>query len=149
MDGWMDGRIKGCRACFPAKNSHKLSVSQPTPTALSQLHHSLRLCFLRQPSYPSPSPGQTILHIPPPSNIRLLPRTVHSYQVFRSLQTTHECEECDKGALFNNYYEMVHYPDPGPCGGTSGSPVVTCPNHPNSSSILLSDTREGRSKVLR
>ena len=36
-------------------------------------------CFLRQPSYPSPSPRQKILHNPPPSNIRLLPRTVHSY----------------------------------------------------------------------
>ena len=44
---------------------------------------------------------------------------------------------------------MVNYPDPGPCGGTSGSPVVTCPNHPNSISIILLDTIEGRSEVLR
>ena len=27
---------------------------------------------------------------------------------------------------------MVHYPDPGPCNGTSGSPVKACPNHPHS-----------------
>ena len=35
---------------------------------------------------------------------------------------------------------MVQYPDPGPCGGTSGRPVTTCPNNPNSSVTLLSST---------
>ena len=44
---------------------------------------------------------------------------------------------------------MVHYPDPGPCGGTSGSPVVTCPNNPNGTSIILMDATEDRIKVLR
>jgi hypothetical protein len=107
-------------------------------------------CFLRQPSNPPPPPpGQKIFHVAPPSNIRLLPRTVPSYQAFRSLQSGHECEECEKGALYNNYYEMVHYPDPGPCGGTSGSPVVTCPNNPSASLKVLMNNLDERKKVLR
>jgi hypothetical protein len=43
----------------------------------------------------------------------------------------------------------VHYPDPGPYRGTSGSPVVTCPNNPKSNSVIFVDTREDRKKVLR
>ena len=73
----------------------------------------------------------------PPSTIRLLPQHVSSVQDFYKLSNNHKCEECEDGALFNNYYEMVQYPDPGPCGGTSGRPVVTCPNNPNSRVTIL------------
>ena len=69
-------------------HSSESTSSQPEDTGCPD-----QTCFLRQPSYQSPSPGQKILNIPPPSNIRLLPRTVHSFEVFRSLQTSHECEE--------------------------------------------------------
>jgi hypothetical protein len=103
--------------------------------------------FLRQPSStPPPPPGQKIFHVAPPSNIRLLPRTVPSYQAFRSLQSSHECEECEKGALYNNYHEMVHYPDPGPWEGTSGSPVATCPNNKNANLKVLMNSLEEKRK---
>jgi hypothetical protein len=124
-----------------------LSTNSSEPTETEETGCPHLACFVRQPSSPLPSPGRNIFHIPPPSNILILPRSVESYQVFRSLQRIHECEECEKGSLFNNYYEIVHYPDPGPCGGTSGSPVVTCPINPNS--VIFVDTREDRKKLLR
>ena len=45
--------------------------------------------------------------------------------------------------FFYNYHEVVHYPDPGPCGGTSGSQVRLCPNNSHAKiSISISKTAE-------
>ena len=98
-------------------------------------------CFVRQPSNPPVKDSKSV-YVSPPANIRLLPTDVSSYQDYRSLQISHECEECAEGALFQNYYEMVHYPNSGPGGGTYGSPVTTCPNNPNASiSIQKTDVK--------
>ena len=103
-------------------------------------------CYTRQPHNP-PSSSNTYQR--PPSNIRLLPKSVSSYEVYSSLQVNHECEECEEGALFCNYYEMVEYPATGPSGGTYGSPVTVCPNHPHASINLLDNSTEERKKILR
>ena len=71
-------------------------------------------------------------------------KPVLSYDYHIALKTKHECEEFEEGALFLNYYEMVRYPDPGPCGGTSGSPVRTCPNSPNATIIVLAISEHKR-----
>ena len=100
-------------------------------------------CCLRQPI----SPPKTQLkpnYVPPPPNIRLLPRIVSSYEAFRRLQTSHRCEECEDGSLFYNYHEMVQYPAPGPGGGTYGSPVPCCPNSPSAADIEILSTEEKR-----
>ena len=98
-------------------------------------------CSLREPDPPPPFAPLTaheFYSVPkPPSTIRLLPHHVSSFQAFNNLRNNHKCEECEEGALFNKYFETVEYPDPGPCGGTSGSPVVTCPNNPNSKVTIL------------
>ena len=105
-------------------------------------------CALRDPNPPppfAPVTQQEFYSSPqPPAMIRLLPQSVDSFQEFRKLNNSHHCEECEEGSLFYNYYEMVQYPDPGPCGGTSGRPVTTCPNNPNSSVTVLSSTAEDR-----
>ena len=72
-----------------------------------------------------------------PPNVRLLPESVSSVHAFHSLKNDHHCEDCEPGALFHTYYEMVHYPDPGPQGGTSGSQVKTYPNNQNATVIRL------------
>ena len=99
------------------------------------------LCLMRHPIPPPPFAPITSFEfytpVLPPPNIRLLPNEVQSYQIFCSLRNDHKCEECAAGALYHNYHEMVHYPDPGPCGGTSGSPVMSCPNNPNASICIL------------
>ena len=105
-------------------------------------------CSLRQPNNPPPSPPSNPLR--PPSSIRLLPREVSSYKEFCELGTIHKCEECDEeGSLYFNYYEMVSYPDPGPCGGTSGSPVSTCPNDTNASISFNIISSENKSKFRK
>ena len=89
-------------------------------------------------------------NIPVPSSIRLLPYSVDSYQDFRDLHRSRECEECAEGSLFYNYYEIVHYPNPGPCDGTSGSQVRSCPYHPNSEiSLKLEERRKPLRKNIK
>ena len=110
-------------------------------------------CILRDPNPPPPFAPLTSNEfynppIPPP-NICLLPDEVQSYQIFLSLKNDHSCEECTAGALYNNYHEMVHYPDPGPCGGTSGSPVMSCPNNPNTSIRILANKDPASSKFKK
>ena len=100
-------------------------------------------CHLRPPNPPDPNTQQPQYYVQPPTNIRLLPREVFSYEEFLSLRVRHSCEECDEGSLFENYSEVVEYPEPGPCGGTSGSPVTTCPNSPNSC-ITLTNTKSAQ-----
>ena len=105
-------------------------------------------CFLRQPNPPaSHFPSKKSTYIYPPDNIRLLPYSVPTYQDFRSLHADHECEDCSDGSLFSNYHEIVHYPDPGPCGGTSGSQVKSCPNHPNAEISIKTSSDPGGNKT--
>ena len=94
-------------------------------------------CFIRQPKTPPYFPSPKCSYNPPPSNIRLLPFSVSTYQDFRNLHSSHECEECTVGSLFHNYHEIVQYPDPGPCGGTSGSRVKSCSNNQNSKITIM------------
>jgi hypothetical protein len=111
--------LKTINSCTKSTNTNSIlcsSTASQSELRCKDAGCSHLACFIRQPTNPSPSPGTKSFYIPPPSNIRLLPRSVQSYQAYRSLQTSHECEECEKGALYENYYEMVEYPEPGPCG---------------------------------
>ena len=99
-------------------------------------------CHFRPPNPPDPETQPPHYFVRPPTNIRLLPREVFSYEEFLSLRVRHNCEECDEGSLFENYSEIVEYPDPGPCGGTSGCPVSTCPNSPNSCITLVNKSAQ-------
>jgi hypothetical protein len=65
------------------------------------------------------------------------------------MQISHECEECAEGALFHNYREIVQYPNSGPCGGTYGSPVTTCPNNPNANVTMLKTEDKSKHKNNR
>ena len=46
---------------------------------------------------------------------------------------------------------MVHYPEPGPGGGTSGQQVKSCPNHPNAKIriIEVKETKKFKKKRFR
>ena len=127
-------------------SSSTMTITSPT----SPMCNHLPQCALRDPDPPPPFAPITAQEFYsasiPPSTVRLLPPRVSSYDDFRNLNSSHKCEECDEGALFNNYFEMVEYPDPGPCGGTSGSPVATCPNNPNSKVTILPIRQESRRK---
>ena len=46
-----------------------------------------------------------------------------------------------------NYYEIVQYPDPGPCGETSGSQVKSCPNHQNSKITIMKSGSEEKREI--
>ena len=123
-----------------------LCSSPPMPQALIpgsdnvNCHH-VPQCTLKQPKASQVDQPKSPSSYPP-SHIRLLPLEVSSLQDFRELaKTNHECEECEEGALFNNFQEIVYYPDPGLCGGTSGSPVKSCPNNQNSR-IVVRETTE-------
>ena len=47
-------------------------------------------CYLRQPTNPQPT-GLRPGYVHPSSNIRLVSRSVHSFQSYRALQIIHEC----------------------------------------------------------
>ena len=100
-------------------------------------------CISRNPQPPPPFlPLNWVDHFEyyepsAPPNIKLLPEEVESVGIFYSLSSKHQCEECAPGSLFSNHHETVYYPDPGPCGGISGSQIKTCPNHPNATNIKL------------
>ena len=129
--------------CFKVTSTASQSeINSPDANTSFCLHSG---CFIRHPhNPPPPSCHQKNSYTPPPSNIRLLPRSVESCKAYRSLQIIHECEECEEGALFNNYYEMVEYPATGPSGGTSGSPVTICPNNPQAYITLLTKSTENK-----
>ena len=96
-------------------------------------------CFLRQPYFPQTPPPSKYLY--PPSSIRLLTASVNNYKDFQTLHSKHHCEECSEGALFHNYHEIVHYPNPGPNGGTMGSQFRSCPNNQNARITIVNTSR--------
>ena len=99
--------------------------------------------------YTTNFPSSKHSYICPPANIRLLPLSVSTYQAFRSLHLSHACEECSEGSLIFNYHGIVQYPDPGPCGGTSGSQVRSCPNHPNAKISILPNRNQEKSRTRK
>ena len=134
--------------CSNATTNMSMSMAKPITISLNKdCTHSG--CFLRQPKTPAHFPHSKPLYLAPPPNIRLLPRNVYTYQDFRNLHISHECEECTDDSLFYNYHEIVSYPDPGPCGGTSGSQVKTCPNHPNSKITITAIQDQKRNENKR
>ena len=120
--------------------------SPPQPSSQSCLHQPQ--CLKRDPRLPPASfPlnwSQHHNHFDPkaPPQIRLLPMDVSSIHAFNSLHNDHLCEDCEPGAIFHNHHEIVHYPDPGPQGGTSGRQVKTCPNNVNASGIKVLTLQE-------
>ena len=120
----------------------KEHTTEPSPGSTLECCH-IPQCYLRDPQPPPPFlPLNWVEHSEyyeprPPPNIRLLPNEVENVEIFHSLSTKHQCEECDSGSMFENHHELVYYPDPGPCGGTSGSQIKTCPNNPNATNIKV------------
>jgi hypothetical protein len=114
------------------------TAEQPCKSVKSSSHSDCNhkpQCITREPNPPPPFAPITAheFYSPPdpPPFIKLLPSEVETFQDFKNLNSSHKCEECEQGGLYSNFHQMVHYPDPGPCGGTSGQPVKSCPNHPN------------------
>ena len=94
---------------------------QINPSHGSTLCFHIPQCHLRDPRPPPPFlPLNWVEHSEyyeprPPPNIRLLPNEVENVQIFHSLSTDHQCEDCDSGSIFEHHHETVYYPDPGPC----------------------------------
>ena len=129
--------------------SSTASQSEHTQPAAKSTFCSHFGCHFRQPHNPPKSTNSKNTYISPPTNIRILPSSVESFEVFSSLQVIHQCEECENGALYCNYYEMVQYPATGPSGGTYGSPVTVCPNHPHAKITILNNRAEDKRKLRR
>lgn len=131
---------------FPNNNSMDTNINITNCCHVPQ-------CILRHPNPPPPFGPITSYEfycpITPPPNIRLLPYEVPSFKMFQSLRTDHQCEDCAIGALYHNYHEMVHYPDPGPCRGTSGSQVMSCPNNPNTSITIIENKKLEKKKYKK
>ena len=119
------------------------------PLPKDECHHAPQ-CLRRHPNPPTHYAPTSAQNRPnPPPNIRLLPREAETFQIFNQLSScNHECEECSEGDLFHDFHEMLHYPDPGPCGGTSGSPVKSCPNNPFSQIEVFSSPQISK-KIIK
>ena len=127
---------------FEVSDLIKINEAVPLPHPQDLCEHTPQ-CLKREPRLPPSSfplnwsDHYNFFEPKAPSNIRILPSHVSSIQTFNNLHNNHLCEECELGSLFHHHHEIVQYPEPGPLGGTSGRPVKTCPNNPNSSEIRL------------
>jgi hypothetical protein len=136
----------------PPSSGTQLYKKIKSGSHLSQDCNHTPQCILRDSNPPPPFAPITAheFYSPPdpPSFIKLLPSEVQTYQEFKNLNSSHKCEECVEGGLFSNFHQMVHYPEPGPGGGTSGQQVKSCPNHPNAKIriIEVKDAKKSRKK---